>query len=195
MTESNPPAVPKTTDAKSGGSDTVPVSDLLAVKSALEKSEERIASLTQDVAARESRIRELESLTGKTPEADELLRLQKANYDQRKELLAEQRRLAEKEEQLTQKERTSLVSTIAAEFKDYGIEAKELVNFKTEAEMRAYASEKALKNLNKAKPQPGKGKYETPSSHQSAGNDIVSMSDKDFETYWANQRKLALARR
>ena len=173
--------------------ETVPLRDLLAIKSAKERAERELTEAQQSLTEAQQRVAELES-GGEVNQAE----ARKQLYIAQQTLAKERRALTQRETTVVEQERKLHASQLAQQ---YGVKAEDLLKFNTPAEMQIAALEAQNTALRNAQPQPkpAAGKFEagaaTAAAQAVAGMDVNTPEGrKAFSEHVARLKTEALKR-
>ena len=126
--------------------ETVPLRDLLAIKSAKEKAEKELQEAQESLTEAQQRVAELES-GGEVNQAE----ARKQLYIAQQTLAKERRALTQREATVVEQERKMHAARLAQQ---YGVKAEDLLKFNTPVEMQVAALEAQNVTLRQTQPQP-----------------------------------------
>jgi len=190
---------------KKPGPKMFPESDVIALKRKVEKSEDRVISLQEELADTKSQLRTMESQLkiAKTNDDDEgeLSSVKQHLLEESKEV-EKQRKQAEKDlAKAEERVRLADAKEIVADLREKGIET-DIDTLLGEEDMGKKSSELYTAHLAKENEALRKGKEEeSPGSVFEDGTPAVmkksvqNMSDEDFEKHWQSQMAESLSRK
>ena len=167
--------------------ETVPLRDLLAVKSAKERAERELTESQQSLTDAQQRVAELES-GGEVNQAE----ARKQLYIAQQTLAKERRVLAQRETVVVEQERKLHASQLAQQ---YVVKAEDLLKFNTPAEMQiaALEAQNTALRLTQSQTKPAAGKFEAGAASSTA-KAVADMTPAEFAVHVAKLKTEALKR-